>query len=164
MTSANAVRDHRPREIQGSEYGTAVVQLTHVDLDEVATSQVFTWAELVAAHPTGASSVPANSHIIGAGVRRLTDVAGGSITTAVVNIGDAGNDDELLAAADVFTGAKATAPVTSKNGAYTLGTFEAAYSPIVTVTCSHNVSTATSGAMELYIEYRSISPDSQIAG
>jgi hypothetical protein len=160
------VKDHTAREIQGAEFGVARVRVTHEDLTDTDTSQTFTWAALVAAHPTGASSVPANAFLVQAGITRITDFAGGSISAITAKLGDSGNDDELLEAAstDIFTGAKATKTIDEKNGTYTLwSVLETGYSPTVTIdSTSDNVDQATAGECELWIVYCAITTDPRV--
>jgi hypothetical protein len=162
--SSTPVKHHRPIEIQGIEYGVARCKVTHAELTDADTSQAITWAAAVASHPTGSFSPPANARIMGAWVTRITDGSGGTVDALTVNLGDAGNDDELLAAVDLFTGSKATATISIENGAYTLGTFEAtAYSPILTFTSgTGNLVALTAGEWEFCVAYQEISTDARV--
>lgn len=161
--SSTPVKHHRPIEIQGKEHGIARCKVTHAELTDADTSQVITWADAVTSHPTGAFSPPANARIVDAWIVRITDGAGGSVSALTVSLGDAGNDDELLATADIFTGAKATAAISVANGAYTLGTFETAYTPILTFTSTtDNLVNLTAGEWEFCIAYEEISTESRV--
>lgn len=153
----------KPIEIQGVQLGTARALLTHEDLDAAATSQTFTLTALVAAHVQGAEAVPANAQILGAAIVRLEDFAGGSSSAVVVDLGDAGDPDELVDAADVFTGAKAAEALSFANGTYSLGDFEAAYAPQVVVTATgDNVDALTAGRVEVEIFYRAYSTAARV--
>ena len=158
------VKHHQSIEIQGADIGVARCRLAFDDLTATAANESIAWSALVTAHPTGASSVPANAYIVGAGVNIIEDFSGGSAATAVFDLGDAGNDDELLAAVDCFTGAKAAAQLTVKNGAYTLGTFEAtAYVPLIDTTITADtVDNLTAGQAEFWIEYRAMTTDARV--
>jgi hypothetical protein len=161
--SSTPVKHHRPIEIQGIEYGVARCKVTHADLTDADTSQVITWANAVIAHPTGAFSPPAKARIMNAYLIPVTDGAGGSVAALTVSLGDAGNDDELLAAADIFTGAKAANPILPANGAYTLGTYEATYTPILTFTSTtDNLINLTAGEWEFVIQYEEVSTDPRV--
>jgi hypothetical protein len=107
--TTTALTQNQPIRQNGIERGVAVVKLTHADLTDNDTSQTITWATLAAAHPVGASSVPANARIVGSFIRRITDFVAPTSTGITIDLGDAGNIDELIDGADVHTGAKATA-------------------------------------------------------
>jgi len=149
----------QPNTIQGGTYGVVRCKLTHADLTAAATNEVLTWAALVTAHPTGAENIPANSRVVGAGVNILVDFSGGSSSSVTIDMGDAANDDELLALVDLFTGAKAAAQLTGINGVYVPGTFEAAYVAKVDIISDVNVVALTAGEAELWIEYVSMTTD-----
>lgn len=104
----NLVRN-QPTQESGFIRGVAVVKLTHADLTDDDTSQTITWATLFARHPSGASLVPANARIVGSFVRRITDFVAPTSTALTIDLGDAGNIDELLDGTDLHTGAKASA-------------------------------------------------------
>lgn len=110
MTSP--LRQNQPITNHGITKGVAVVKLNIADLTDADTSQTITWAALMASHPVGSSAVPANAVITNCSVRRVADFAGGTLSALVINIGDAGDIDELLASVDLFTGAKAVAAFT----------------------------------------------------
>lgn len=88
-------------------------------------------------------------------IERLTDFAGGSTTTCVVEIGVAGATAKYMAQSDVFTGAKATA-------ARTLGSATASVKPRdivaggttinILMTGSHNLSTLTAGKLAVFMK------------
>jgi hypothetical protein len=161
--SSNPVKHHRPIEIQGVEYGVARCKVTHADLTDADTSQTITWAAAVALHPTGAFSPPANAMIMQAFLIPITDGAGGTVAALTVDLGDAGNLDELLALADIFTGAKAANPILPAQGAYTLGTFETGYTPILTFTSTGgNLVALTAGEWEFILLYQEISTDPRV--
>jgi hypothetical protein len=156
-------KHNQPITIQGVGRGSAIVKLTHVDLDAAALTQSFAWADLVNAHRLGASSPPINSEIWLSKVVRLDDFSGGGSAAVTVGLGDAAAPTELMATLDVFTGAKATAALSVGNGAYTLGTFEAAYLPLVLITADVNVDLLDAGALELHIVWRSHETESRVA-
>lgn len=165
--SSIPVKHHRPIEIQGRKYGVARcrVNFDDAEVDLAAASAVVTWAEAVTNHGTGAHAPPANSNIVDAWLIRVTDFVGGAISAITVSLGDAGNDDELLAASNIFTGAKAAAAITTQDGVYTKGTFESAYTPIITITATGaNLDALTAGAFELCIAYEEISADPRVLG
>jgi hypothetical protein len=153
------VKDHRPRQIQGIKYGVARCRVDFDDLTAAATSEVITFAEAIVNHPTGAEAVPTNARVMFAWINLLEEFAGGSVSAITMDLGDAGNDDELVAAEDVFTGA--STGVKTGAGAYTLGTFEAAYTPILTFEATDdNVVNLTAGAVEVCIAYQAVDSDS----
>lgn len=101
----------------------------------------------------GESKVPPNSRIMYAWVKILTPFSGGGAASCAVKVGDAGNDDELVASASVFTGASGIIP------GIVFGTFEATYNPIVTITVSGEGIVAedlTAGAIEVLIQYEAL--------
>jgi hypothetical protein len=141
---------------QNKTKGYARVRLNHADLTTAGLSQTLTWAALVAAHPEGASSVPPNSRVTDCWVNLGTAFSGGTVASAVIDIGDAGSADELVSAISIFTGA--AAGIKPMDGSYTRGTFEAAYSPTVKVTTgTDNVVSLNAGDCEIVIEYEQIS-------
>jgi len=157
-------RHTQPLQIQSVTRGDCRCRVSFDDaeVDVAATSAVITWAEAVANHPNGASSPPANSRIVDAYLIRLTDFVGGAISAINVDLGDAGNDDELIAAADLFTGAKATAAVTTAIVAATR-VFEAAYTPIITFASTNgNLSALTAGAFEMVLVYETPDPSPRV--
>lgn len=144
-----------PLTVAGTTRYTATVALDTSDLIASATSQVILLRTLRAVHPKG-SLVPANARIHDAVLVRGVDFSGGGATSATVDAGDSVDPNELLAAVDVFTGAKATADMTVANGVYTLGTFEATlYTGQLTFTSDVDVDTLTAGACEIRIVYES---------
>ena len=152
------------QNLQGTTRGSCRCRVSFDDaeVDQAATAAVITWAEAVANHPEGASNPPANSRIVDAYLIRLTDFVGGAISVINVDLGDAGNDDELIAAADLFTGAKATAAVTTAIVAATR-VFEAAYTPIITFAATGaNLSVLTAGAFEMVLVYETPDPSPRV--
>ena len=138
-------------------YGTARVLVTHADLTAAATSQVLDWDDLVAA-AFREGSVPTNARVMYAWGNLLTEFSGGSVSACTLSLGDGGAATELLNAVNVFTGAGAG--LKTKNGAYTLGTFEADYDAKITVTTTDDdVADLTAGAIELFIQWEAINTD-----
>jgi len=151
--------------IQGHTYGTARAKLRYTDLTAAATSQVLTFAQLHAAHPLGASTIPAEAVIEAAELVPITAFAGNSATTATVALGDAGDPDELITATDVFA---APGALTRANGALVLPAIEVtAYGAQVTFASDVNLGDGTTtlltaGACELRIRYVASATDSRI--
>jgi hypothetical protein len=138
-------------------YGTARVLVTHADLTAAATSEVLDWDTLVdAAFREGA--VPTNARVTYAWANLLEEFAGGTVSACTLSLGDNGAATELINAVDVFTGAGTGLKV--KDGAYTLGTFEADYDAKITVTTTtDNVVSLTAGKIELFIQYEALNTD-----
>ena len=136
--------------------GTAKLKITHADLTAAATSQVITFNTLAEAN--GGQLMPAKSRVMYAWINLLTEFSGGAVSALVVKLGDAGSDTELITNVSVFTGAGAGLKV--KSGSYTLGTYESAYAPVVTFTATDgNVVALTAGALEVVIQYETLSTD-----
>jgi hypothetical protein len=153
MPNLNATESVRCGEVT---YGTAVCRLKHDDLTAAAVTETVTWAALVTAN--GGSNPPANARIMHCHFDLIEVFAGGSVATCVVDVGDAGTADELISAINIFTGA--TLGLTMMDGAYTLGTFEAAYTPTIKVTTTtDNVDALTTGELELRIMYQAFTAD-----
>jgi hypothetical protein len=95
---------------------------------------------------------PANSLIIGGFVELDTDFSGGGTASADVELGDAGNTDEIAATQNVFTGAGAGL----KPGVPTafIG-FEPAYAPVarMTVDVAKTTTDLAAGSMEVHVLY-----------
>lgn len=165
-TTNNATIQRTPIQHGGITKGVAIVKITHADLTAAATTQSITWANAVAAHPIGATSVPARSRVCGAHIRRITDFSGGSVSALVIDLGDAGDTDELIDGLDLYTGAKATAAVSVGNGVYTLRTFEAAAygAQILFTATGDNVVNLTAGEVEIAIEYETYETAAQVLG
>jgi hypothetical protein len=117
MTTVALTRN-QPVINNGVERGVAVVKLTHADLTTAGLSQAITFADLAVAHPVGASQVPANAIITRFWLRRITDFAGGTVATLVLDVGDTADADEIASGLDIFTGAKATAAVSQGDESY----------------------------------------------
>jgi hypothetical protein len=149
-------------EFAGTTRGTARVRLTHVDLTAAALAQTFTFADLLKRAGDRGQPMPAWARVRDAVLVRAVDFAGGGAASATIDVGDAADPDELIAAASIFTGAKAGAAIAVANGAYVLGSFEAAYAPQLTITSDVNVDTLTEGALEVRIIYDAYSPDTRI--
>lgn len=139
--------------------GIAKCRITHVDLATAGTSEIETFNTLAAqGSRRGCSVVPANSRIMYAWINILTAFSGGAVSALVAKLGDAGSDNELITNVSLFTGASGLKVVT---GAYTLGTFEAAYAPIITFTSTDgNTADLTAGAIEVCIQYQTIRTES----
>jgi hypothetical protein len=153
--------EHRqPETFQGVTHGRAIVRLPYTALAAVAaTSKVFTFAELRSAR--GYSEIPANALILDSQVIRHADFAGGAISAVVVDVGDAGAPNELQAAVDVFTGAKATADINMSTPALPISE-PLAYAAQVTITSTGaDLSELTAGVCELAISYRSFTTVAQ---
>lgn len=134
------------------EVGIAKCRVAHSDLTAAATSQVLTFNTL--AKEYGGRQIPANSRVMYAWINVIDGFAGGSVSAIVAKLGDAGSDNELITNVSVLDGAEGLKTVT---GAYTLGTFESAYAPIITFTATDdNVVNLTSGVIEVFIQYQSI--------
>ena len=86
----------------GIEYGVAVCKLMWSDLTDADTEQTITLAALVAAHPIGASKVPANAIVGRTSIRRITDFSGGTVAALTFNLGDAALPSELAGTVDIF--------------------------------------------------------------
>lgn len=151
MTSPATNYKH-PITIDGvATHGVARVLVTHEDLTEEDGSQTLDWDTLVAA-AFRQSSVPANARPIWAYANLLEVFAGGAVSAATLSLGDAGAPTELLNAVNVFTGQ--ALGIKAKNGAYTLGTFEADYTAKITIATSDgDVADLDSGIAEIFIEY-----------
>jgi hypothetical protein len=160
---ANPAKFNNSIDVQGMELGVARVRVEYTDFSETDTSETITWAAAAAFHPQGSlGSIPANAKIMDAWVVRIADFAGGSVTAVTVDLGDSGNDDELLDAADLFTGAKATAAVSNADGIYSLGSIESAYVPqLVFTTVGANLDDLTAGACEICISYQALATTSK---
>lgn len=87
-----------------------------------------------------------------------TPLAGGAIATATLDLGDAGNDDEWVDLADIFTGAPSTPQWDDTDAdavfaAAKMPVFEAAYVPRATITTTvGNISVATAGDIDIVYE------------
>jgi hypothetical protein len=135
------------------------MKITHVDLTTAGVAQTILWSALKLTQRL-AEVVPANAVIIDAELLLITEFSGGGAASVVLTMGDAAVPDELLTAVNVFTGAGTG--LTKKNGAYTLGSFEAAYVPQVTITSDVDVDLLTAGSAEMRITYRASSLTSEI--
>lgn len=95
---------------------------------------------------------PTNTLLVGGFVELDTEFSGGGTASADVELGDAGNTDELASTVNVFTGAGAAL----KAGVPTafIG-FEPAYAPVarMTVDGAHVVSDLAAGSMEVHVLY-----------
>jgi hypothetical protein len=152
-----SITEHKnAHKFQGTTYGTAIVLLDYTDLTGLSsgTSKTVTWETLAAAHPLNASSVPAGAQVLESGLNRIRDFTGPSHTAIALSLG--GDDpDELLAALDIFTGAKATAVQSTMNGDYEPGTTEDEYTPSITIdTTDDDVKNVTAGCCEVFIHWR----------
>lgn len=132
--------------------GTAKCRITHADLTTAGTSQVLTFNTL--ADGRGDEPMPPKSRVMYAWFNVLEAFSGGSVSACVAKLGDAGSDNELITNVSVFTGGTG---LKVKSGAYTLGTYEAAYAPIITFTStSDNVVNLSAGVMEVVIQYETL--------
>ena len=147
--------------VQGVTRGVAYCRFRFDDLVETDTSEVISWATLVAAHPDGASNVPPNSRITYAHARLIEVFAGGDVTAVTITLGDAGAATEQMTALNVFTGQ--ALGLKPKTGAYAGAAIEAAYAPILTVATSDgNLDELESGEIEFALHYESITTDPQV--
>lgn len=137
----------------GITHGVARLRITHADLTDEDGSQSFTFNSL--ALGKGESTVPANARIMSCHLNLLEEFSGGDATAVTLSLGDAGAGTELMNAINVFTGAGTGIKV--GNGAYTLGTFEAAYAPLVVIASSDaDVADLDAGIVEISIVYQAI--------
>lgn len=132
---------------EGWEFGKVELYVTHTDFEAAATSDTVAFASPI--FPTNAIPYKASM--------QLTEVfAGGSISAATMQLGDAGDADALIAAGDVFTGSSLLAAETHGSGAESLGSavMEAAYAPILTLTLTgDNCDALTTGELMATIYY-----------
>lgn len=136
--------------------GVAKCRITHADLTDEDTSQALDFNAL--ALGTGESPVPANSRIMYAWINIITPFSGGSASAVTATLGDAAAANELITAVSIFTGASG---LKTKTGSYTLGTFEAAYTPLVTIASTDDdLDNLTAGVIEVCIQYETIGTDS----
>lgn len=157
----STVKHDNPVKIQGVTRGVCYAYLDTSDLSDEDTSQTVTWAALVAAHPDGASSPPANARITYAHANLIAVFSGGSVSACTLALGDAGDIDEQLTAFSVFTGA--TLGLYPKTGTYAGTAIEASYTPIVTVTTTDgNLADLDTGKIELALHYEIIDTARQV--
>lgn len=118
-------------------------------------SQVITVADLTAeaaAENIAITGFPAKAMKIAAWIELKEVFAGGSAESATVQIGDAGDPDELMVATSVFTGVSPA--ILGGQGAAKGWSFEAAYAPVArfTVTGSGiNVDDLTTGSLIAHV-------------
>jgi hypothetical protein len=137
-------------------FGVAKIRVDAADLTDSDTSQALTLNAMAIGR--GESPVPANARIMYAWVNVITGFEGGTLSALTVTLGDAGAATELLTATDVFTGAEGVAPM---DGAYAVGTFEAAYAPVATFAATgDDMDNIDTGALEICIAYEAINTDS----
>lgn len=101
------------------------------------------------------SGFPADAAPIACEMVVDTDFAGGSVSACVVEVGDAGDTDELLTSSNVFTGVQNTAWVQT-DAAARVGKFhrETAYAPEVKFTSTtDNLDALTAGSLRVRIYY-----------
>jgi len=133
--------------------GVAKCKITHADLTTAGTSQVLTFNTLAVG--VGDELMPATSRVMYAWINIITPFSGGSVSALTVKLGDAGSDNELITNVSVFTGASG---LKTKTGSYALGTYEAAYAPILTFTSTDdNVVSLDAGEIEVLIQYETLS-------
>lgn len=148
----------QPQTFQGVTHGRAIVRLRYTALaSEASLTKTFTLAELRGSR--GYSTIPAQALITDAQVIRHTDFVGGAITAVTVSVGDAGAPTELINAADVFTGAKATNDI--EMSVISPAAYEqTAYGAQVVITSvTANLDELTAGDCEIAISYRSFTTD-----
>jgi hypothetical protein len=149
---------NQAQTIQGQTAGTATVKLRHSDLTAAALTEVVLLSTLLANDSRG-GFVPANAVITGAELLLTEEFSGGAVATCVVELGDAGADDELIASTDVFTGAG----LGLKKALVTDQLELTQYAGQVTVTTTAaNVDQLDAGRVEIRIIYTSSSTDSLI--
>lgn len=122
--------------------------LTHADLTDADGSET----EDVSVDDNGAE-IPDGSYIIGAGVKLITPFSGGTVSAITVQVGDAGDPDELVTASDIFTGVAAGTWIQT-GGAYVPMTRESDYAvaAVFTVT-GDNAVNLTAGALQVWVAY-----------
>lgn len=134
------------------EIGVAKCRISHTDLTDADTSQTFTFNTL--AKEDGSRRFPANARPMYAWINVITGFSGGSVSAITAALGDAGDIDELITAVSVLDGAEG---LKVKSGTYTLGSFETAYAPIVTiVSTDDDLENVDAGVIEVCIAYESI--------
>lgn len=97
---------------------------------------------------------PTNVRILsGAYIYVVTDPVGTSLSALQLDVGDAANDDELIAAQDAF-GAEGTYLYSTAAAAYNTNVPEAAYSPTLRIRPTGcNVDDLTAGAIDIVIPF-----------
>ena len=90
----------------GASAGKITKQIQHSDLTGAATTETEAFD----------SQIPARSLVLGCFIDVTTLFSGGSVSACTVKIGDAGDDDRLLTASDVFTGAATGVRIASGAG------------------------------------------------
>lgn len=116
----------------------------HADLTTAATSE----AETLSGFPVNAAPLKAEVFVD-------VDFSGGTVSACTVEVGDAGDEDELLTASNCFTGVQNTAWTDTPSAAI-VGKFkrEAAYAPIATFrSTTDNVVSLTAGSLRVRIYY-----------
>ena len=132
----------------GWKFAAHKQNITTADLTDAATSQ----AVAITGFPTNSIPVYGKIYI-------NTVLAGGSISAATAELGDAGASTGLMTAEDVFTGATtgALAGTAGTEAGFGTAVLEAAYSPICTVrTTTDDVDQATTCDFDAYIYYMGI--------
>lgn len=149
----------QPINIMGVTYGVTEVRLTHAELSEAGLVEVVLLSDIISA---AAFPVPVNATIVSAMLSIHTDFSGGAVATCVLELGDAGTDDELIPSEDIFTGAKAAQAVTDFPLA-TLAFEPAAYAPQITITTTTaNVDQLDAGSCTVRIHWRAHDADSRL--
>ena len=102
------------------------------------------------------TAFPENVQCGQAYIKRVTDFAGGSATAVTAEVGDAADDNELVTALDVFTGAVATQVYEDTPSAANYAMhIESAYVPLLTLTVTgDNVDDLTAGSVVVCIPFR----------
>lgn len=124
------------------------------DLTDAATSQSIAFDD----------TLPAGTVVLGSGFTLRTEFSGGSSTSCTADIGDAGDPNGWIAAADVFTGA-GTGIKNPSGGAYLSASCDvqaAARAPAVLITSDVNVDTLTAGELEAWLVVKTPAPYSAI--
>ena len=147
----------QPLNIDGVfELGLAKCQIDFDDLTDADLSQTFTFNDL--AKRDGGRQMPANARVMYAWINVLSGFSGGSVSAITAQVGDAGDPDELIAAVSVLAAAEGLKPA---SGVYTLGTFESAYAPLVTIdSVGDNLDQVDAGRIEVFLVYQAIGSDS----
>lgn len=128
------------------------VTIEHSDLTAAATTESID----VSVDDDG-NEIPDGSRIIGAGVKvwvPFDEAGGASISALTVQVGDAGDTDELFTATSVYTGTATAGQWLETGGAYTALTRESDYAVAALFTATGgNVSLLDTGRLEVWIAY-----------
>jgi len=129
-------------------YNSRVRKITttigHADLTAAATTQAI----------AASSALPPGAQILGVNMRDYTPFTGGSISAVALDVGVTGGDvDAIVDGADVFAAAVDGQVASVTAGIAPFKRFAAATTLAFLFTASHNVSTATAGAVTIDVLY-----------